>query len=496
MIDLKKLELWFVVGSQELYGDEALRKIEQNAAKVTSALDNASAIPVRICFKGILTTSGEITKLCKEASSDDRVVGLICWMHTFSPAKMWINGLKRITKPILHLHTQFNQEIPWESIDMDYINLHQSAHGGREFGFIGSRLDIRRKVVVGHWSEDEVQYKIGVWTRAACGWSEMQSMRIARFGDNMRDVAVTEGDKVEAQIRFGFEVNGYGMGDLVACVKSATEKEIDSLIQQYLTLYDIVSELRPEGERYQELRDAASIEVGLRNFLNEGKFSAFTDTFENLKGLKQLPGIAVQRLMNEGYGFGAEGDWKAAALVRVIKVMSAGLDGGTSFMEDYTYHFGPKSELVMGSHMLEICPSLSKGKPSCEIHPLSIGGKSDPVRLVFDSKAGHALNISLIDLGSRFRLLVNKVESVEIEQKLPKLPVARVFWKPLPDLKNAASAWILSGGSHHTCYSLSLDISHIEDFAEMAGVELIVIDEETNVRQLKKELLWNERVFD
>ena len=496
MIDLKNLEVWFVAGGQNLYGEKALREIKRNASAIASHINGNQEIPVPVDFKGVLTTAGDITELCKKASEKDQCIGLICWMHTFSPAKMWINGLKRLTKPILHLHTQRNMDIPWESIDMDYMNLHQSAHGGREFGFICQRLEVSRKVVVGHWSDEKVQQKIGVWIRAASGWSETQSMRIARFGDNMRDVAVTEGDKVEAQIKFGFEVNGYGMGDLAARVEETTEEEIDRLVQQYSTLYNLAPELQPKGDRHQELKDAAAIEVGLRDFLNVGGFNAFTDTFEDLHGLKQLPGIAVQRLMNDGYGFGAEGDWKTAALVRAMKVMAAGLDGGNSFMEDYTYHLGSFNELVMGSHMLEICPSLSKGKPSCEIHPLSIGGKNDPVRLIFGSKPGRALNVSLIDLGSRFRLLVNKVESVEVEQQLPKLPLPRTFWKPMPDLKTAATAWILSGGSHHTCFSLSLEVSHIEDFATMAGVELIVIDEATDIRQLKKELQWNGEVFN
>ena len=495
MTELKKLEVWFVAGSQKLYGNDALNEIEKNANEVASSINASMQIPVNICFKGVLTTTEEITKICQAANENEQCIGLICWMHTFSPGKMWINGLKILIKPLLHLHTQFNQDIPWESIDMDYMNIHQSAHGGREFGFVCSRLNIHRKVVVGHWSDQEVQKKIGVWTRAACCFKEMQSLRIARFGDNMRDVAVTEVDKVDAQIRFGFEVHGYGLGDLVEYVDQATEEDINNLIEEYLNLYDIASELRPKGSRHKELKEAAAIEVGLRTFLNKGNFSAFTDTFENLKGLKQLPGIAVQRLMNEGYGFGAEGDWKAAALVRIIKVMSAGIDGGTSFMEDYTYHFAQERELVMGSHMLEICPSLSNGKPSCEIHPLSIGGKSDPVRLVFDSKPGFGLNISLIDIGERFRLLVNKVEAVEIEKTLPKLPVARVLWKPLPSLKEAASSWIISGGSHHTCFTRSLDISHVEDLADIANLELIVIDESTNLRQLKNELEWNKQIF-
>ncbi len=488
MIDITTYEAWFITGSQHLYGPETLKQVEADAREVAAALQQATAIPVKVIFKPVLTTPDAIRRLCLEANADDHCVGLIAWMHTFSPAKMWINGLKILHKPLLHLHTQFKRDIPWGSIDMDYMNLHQSAHGGREFGFICTRLGIRRKVVTGHWQDGAVLDSVGTWARAACGWADMQGMKVARFGDNMREVAVTEGNKVSAQIQFGFAVNGYGMGDLAERIKAASDAEVDELTGLYLDTYEVAPALRPDGERHESLREAARIELGLRYFLREGGFSAFTDTFENLHGLKQLPGLAVQRLMAEGYGFGAEGDWKTAALVRAMKVMAAGLPGGNSFMEDYTYHFEAGQQAVLGAHMLEICPSIAAGKPSCEIHPLGIGGKEDPVRLVFNGQAGPALNASLIDLGDRFRLLVNPVESIEPRAELPKLPVARVLWLPEPDLPTAASAWIHAGGAHHTCFSLALQTEHLSDFAAMAAVEYTLIDAHTRLPAFVKNL--------
>jgi L-arabinose isomerase len=422
-------------------------------------------------------------------------VGLIAWMHTFSPAKMWIAGLRALQKPFVHLHTQFNRDIPWADIDMDFMNLNQSAHGDREFGFIGSRMRLERKVVVGHWEDDDVQASLGVWARAACAWHDAQGAKIARFGDNMRQVAVTEGDKVEAQMRLGYSVNGYGVGDLVRFVNEVSDGEVDQLIQDYLDQYQVVSALRPGGERGQSLRDGARIELGLRHFLKDGNFKGFTTTFEDLHGLVQLPGLGVQRLMADDYGFGAEGDWKTSALVRAMKVMSAGLDGGTSFMEDYTYHLSQSGMKVLGAHMLEICPTIAAAKPSLEIHPLSIGGKADPVRLVFDSKTGPALNASVIDMGNRFRMIVNTVDAVPTDAPLPKLPVARALWLPHPDLKTAAATWILAGGAHHTGFSLALTVEHLEDFAEMAGMEFLLIDKHTTVSSFKKELRWNDLYY-
>jgi L-arabinose isomerase len=495
MINLKQYEAWFVTGSQHLYGEETLKQVAEHSRKVASALNRSKAVPVKVVFKPALTSSEAIYRLCLEANASEKCIGLINWMHTFSPAKMWINGLKILHQPMLHLHTQFNRDIPWAAIDMDFMNLNQSAHGDREFGFINTRMGLNRKVVVGHWQDGSVVERISVWTRAAAAWKDMQGMKVARFGDNMREVAVTEGNKVSAQIQFGFSVNGYGLGDLVKKVNAVSDKETDRLVEAYHDEYDVAAPLRKGGKKHESLREAAKIEAGLRAFLEEGGFAAFTDTFENLHGLAQLPGIAVQRLMADGYGFGAEGDWKTAALVRAMKVMGAGLPGGNSFMEDYTYHFQPGNMQVLGAHMLEICPSIAKGKPSCEIHPLSIGGKADPVRLVFNSASGPALNASLIDLGSRFRLLVNAVEAVDPELPLPKLPVARVLWKPKPDLPTAAAAWIYGGGAHHTCYSQSLTTEYLEDFSEMAGIEYVLIDEDTSLHRFRQELRWNDGYY-
>ena len=493
--DLGSKEVWFLTGSQHLYGDEVLKQVAGNSQQIASALDGSDSIPVRVVFKPVLTTQSEITRALREASMDDRCVGLVMWMHTFSPAKMWIDGLKSLTKPFLHLHTQFNRDLPWAEIDMDFMNLNQSAHGDREFGFICSRLGLSRKVVVGHWSETSVLSQIGGWSRAACAWSYWQGARIARFGDNMRQVAVTEGNKVSAQEQFGFAVDGFGVGDLVARMDAVAESDIDALINEYVDSYDVVPSLLPGGDRHDALRYGAKTELGLRAFLEDGGYCGFTTTFEDLHGLDQLPGLAVQRLMNDGYGFGAEGDWKTAALLRATKVMSSGLQGGTSFMEDYTYHLHPDGQKVLGAHMLEICESIADGKPSLDIHPLSIGGKADPVRLVFDSMTGSAVNVTLIDLGHRFRMIVNEVDVVKPDEPMPNLPVARAMWVPEPDLKTAAAAWILAGGAHHTAFSLALKKEVMQDFAEMAGIECLVIDEGTTIDGFKNELRWNEVAY-
>ncbi len=493
--NFKTYEIWFITGSQHLYGPETLAQVNANSKKIATALNRAKNIPIKIKFKALLTTPDEIYHLCKSANSSENCIGLIAWMHTFSPAKMWINGLKILGKPMLHLHTQFNAEIPWSTINMDFMNLNQSAHGGREFGFINTRMGLNRKVVVGHWQDQEVIEKIAIWSRVAAGWKATQTMKIARFGDNMRQVAVTEGDKVAAQIQFGYAVNGYGLGDLVDYIDQVTQKEIQATVEQYFEAYEVMKSLHKNGSQHHALQEAAKIEVGLRTFLEEGGFTAFTDTFENLTGLVQLPGIAVQRLMADGYGFGAEGDWKTAALVRAMKVMGNGLDGGNSFMEDYTYHFNPTNMAVLGAHMLEICPTIAQSKPTCEIYPLGIGGKSAPVRLVFNGRTGQALNASMIDLGDRFRLLLNTVEAIAPEADLPNLPVARVVWKAHPDVKTAAAAWILAGGAHHTCYSQNLSQEYLEDFAEMANIECILIDKSTNIHSFKQSLKWNELYY-
>ncbi|MCK5105646.1 MAG: L-arabinose isomerase, partial [Cyclobacteriaceae bacterium] len=430
--DIKQYETWFVTGSQHLYGEETLKQVAAHSKEITEALNRSETIPVKVIFKPVLTTPDSIYNLCLDANNSENCVGIIAWMHTFSPAKMWIGGLKILQKPMVHLHTQYNRDIPWSTIDMDFMNLNQSAHGGREFGFINSRMRLNRKVIVGHWQDEEVIQKLNIWSRVACAKLDMQGMKIARIGDNMRQVAVTEGDKVSAEIKFGYSVNGYGLGDVVAFLKQVSDQGVKRLTEEYDDQYVMMDSLKPGGTQRSSLEEAARIELGLKAFLEDGGFKGYTDTFENLHGLAQLPGIASQRLMAAGYGFGAEGDWKTAALVRAMKVMATGMKEGSSFMEDYTYHFKPGNNSVLGSHMLEICPSIADGKPNCEIHPLGIGGKADPVRLVFNSPVGDAINASIIDLGDRFRLLVNEVKAIEVEEPLPKLPVARVLWKPLP----------------------------------------------------------------
>ena len=495
MIDLNGYEVWFVTGSQHLYGPKTLEQVADHSKEIAAFLDNSAQIPVKVVFKPVLTTPDAIRELCLEANSSKACVGLVTWMHTFSPAKMWIAGLTLLKKPFLHLHTQYGREIPWSTIDMDFMNLNQSAHGDREFGFIGSRLRLNRKVVVGHWQDEETQREIGVWVRAACAWADAQGAKIARFGDNMRDVAVTEGDKVQAQIQLGYDVYGYGVGDLVRCVNDSSDAEVDRLIQVYMDEYDVVAELRPDGAQHASLRDGARIELGLRNFLGSGNFKAFTDTFEDLHGLVQLPGLAVQRLMRDGYGFGAEGDWKTSALVRAMKVMNVGQEAGVSFMEDYTYHFSATGDKVLGAHMLEICESIAVSKPKLEIHPLGIGGKADPVRLVFDANTGTGICASIVHMGGRFRIIANVVDVVPTDEPLPKLPVARALWLPRPNLKVAAATWIFGGGAHHTGFSYSITAEHLRDFAEMAGVEFLLIDENTTVDEFKDKLRWNDLYY-
>lgn len=480
--------IWLVTGSQHLYGPDTLAQVAKNASTVGESLSREANLPVAVVVKSVVTTPEEIFATCQQANNDKECVGIIFWMHTFSPAKMWIRGLKELQKPFCHLHTQFHRDIPWAEIDMDYMNLHQSAHGDREFGHICARLKLRRKVITGHWQEKEVQNELAGWCRAALGFAEMKGLKVVRFGDNMRSVAVTEGDKVEAELQLGCSVNTHGIGDLVDYTQSVTDADITSLCEEYETTYKVVDVLKKGGEKHDALREAARIELGLRKFLTDGGYGAFTDTFEDLHGLNQLPGIAAQRLMASGYGFGAEGDWKHAALLRVMKTMAEGLSGGTSFMEDYTYHFHPSGAKCLGAHMLEICPSIASSKPSCEIHPLGIGGKSDPVRLVFDGAAGPAIAVSLVDMGDRFRLVVNEVNAMPPDQKLPRLPVARTLWEPLPDLRTAATAWILAGGAHHTSYSLALNTSIIEDLSEMMGLETVIIDAQTNLREFRNHL--------
>jgi L-arabinose isomerase len=487
MDELKNYEIWFVTGSQELYGPETLKQVATDSAKIASELDKSDKISQKVVFKPILTSPDSICQLCSEANNSAECAGLIIWMHTFSPAKMWIRGLSILNKPFLHLHTQLNRDIPWNSIDMNFMNLNQSAHGDREFGFIGARMRLNRKVVTGHYQDPEVIARIAVWIRAATAYNDMLTMKIARFGDNMREVAVTEGNKVSAQINLGYSVYGFGVGDLVKYVNGVSSGEIKKLLEEYGSEYGMTKEVAAS----ETLKEAARIELGMEAFLKAGSFKAFTTTFEDLHGLRQLPGLAVQRLMARGYGFGAEGDWKTAAIVRSMKVMASGLRGGTSFMEDYTYHFDPAGMRVLGAHMLEVCPSIALEKPSVQVHQLSIGGKADPARLVFKSATGDAINVSVIDLGNRFRMIVNKVEVVKCPD-MPNLPVASVLWKPLPDLRRASAAWIMAGGAHHCGFSLGIDPEYMEDFAGMTGTEYLLIDEKCDLDLFRKELRWNE----
>jgi L-arabinose isomerase len=494
MTELRDKEVWFATGSQHLYGEQALQTVADNSRDIVDGLQVKKAIPLHIVLKPVLTTPDAIAELCSDANASHRCAGLIVWMHTFSPAKMWIGGLRILAKPVAHLHTQYNRELPWNSIDMNFMNLNQSAHGDREFGHIAMRMGLKRKVVVGHWEDENVQERLAAWSRAAAGWHESQQLKVARFGDNMRDVAVTEGDKVAAQARLGYSVSGFGMGDLICSINQVSDSESEELIAEYDEQYIVCPSLRAGGERRQSLKDAARIELGLRAFLRNGNYNAFTDTFQDLHGLKQLPGVAVQRLMEEGYGFGAEGDWKTAALVRTMKVMAEGMPGGTSFMEDYTYDFG-STATVLGAHMLEVCPSIAANTPSLEIHPLSIGGKADPVRLVFTAAAGPAVNASLIQVGDRFRMIVNEIEVVDPPEPLPVLPVARAVWEPRPSLQTAAAAWIYAGGAHHTGFSQALTTEHLEDFAAMADLEFLPIDANTDLRQFRNELKWNDAAY-
>ncbi|CAN5379916.1 L-arabinose isomerase [soil metagenome] len=491
----ENLELWFFTGSQHLYGPTTLQKVATNSEEIVKGLNAEKNIGVKIVFKGVGTTPDEIRKFCLEASASDRCAGVVLWMHTFSPSKMWIGGLKVLKKPLLHLHTQANRDLPWSSIDMDFMNLNQAAHGDREAGFIHTRMRLNRKVVVGHWSDAEVQGRIDTWARASAAWHDLQGAKFARIGDNMRYVAVTEGDKVAAELRFGYSVNGYGVGEVARHVSETSDAAVTTLCKEYEARYAMVTDLRSTGSQHQSVRDAARIELGLRSFLESGGFKGFTTTFEDLHGLKQLPGLAVQRLMNDGYGFAAEGDWKTAALLRSTKVMASGLSGGTSFMEDYTYHLDPTNPLVLGSHMLEVCESIATGKASLEVHPLGIGGKADPARLVFNAPAGHAVNASVIDLGNRFRLIVNEVEVIDPPAPLPKLPVARAVWKCKPDFKTACAAWIHSGGAHHTAFSYSVTAEHLRDFADIAGIELVRIGDKTDMETLQQNLRSNEIYF-
>ena len=492
----KQREVWFVIGSQHLYGPEALRQVKEHAEHVVNGLNQEAALPVKLVLKPVVKTTDDILALCRDADYQDSCIGLLVWLHTFSPAKMWIAGLSVLTKPLMQFHTQFNAEIPWDTMDMDFMNLNQTAHGGREFGFIGARMRQSHQVIVGHWQDKTIYPRIAGWMRVAAAIAESRRLKVARFGDNMREVAVTEGDKVAAQIRFGYSVSAWGLGDLVGVIDTVTQGDIAALVDEYESCYRLTDAVRLNGPQRQNLLDAAQIELGLTRFLQQGGFGAFTTDFENLYGLKQLPGLAVQRLMQQGYGFGGEGDWKTAALLRIMKVMADGLPGGTSFMEDYTYHFAPGNNLVLGSHMLEVCPSIADGeKPILDVRHLGIGGKAAPARLIFSTPAGAALNATVVDMGDRFRMLVNVVDAVEQPRPLPELPVARALWKARPSLETAAEAWILAGGAHHTVFTQALDLDHLRLYADISGIELLVIDDDTRLAAFKDTLRWNEMYY-
>ncbi|KRF09243.1 L-arabinose isomerase [Arthrobacter sp. Soil782] len=491
---LDQYEIWFLTGSQDLYGEDTLRQVAEQSHQIVKLIDD-SDVPVKVVWKPTLKDSASIRRMALEANASDRTIGVIAWMHTFSPAKMWIAGLDTLRKPLLHLHTQINVELPWADIDFDFMNLNQAAHGDREFGYIQTRLSVARKTVVGHVSNPAVTAQISTWSRAAAGWAAVHELKVARFGDNMRNVAVTEGDKTEAELRFGVSINTWGVNELVEVVDAQSDADIDALVEEYEATYDVVPELRRGGNRHESLRYGARQELALKSFLEEGSFGAFTTTFEDLGGLRQLPGLAVQRLMAAGYGFGAEGDWKTAVLVRAAKVMGAGLPGGASLMEDYTYHLVPGEEKILGAHMLEICPTLTTSKPTLEVHPLGIGGKEDPVRLVFDTDSGDAVVVAMSDMRDRFRLTANAVEVVPPDAPLPNLPVARAVWKPQPDLATSAAAWLSAGAAHHTVMSTAVGLDVFEDFADIAGTELLRIDSTTTLREFQRELRWNSAYY-
>jgi L-arabinose isomerase len=487
---------WFLTGSQGLYGPETLKQVESQSQEIVNQLNGSGGLPLDVEWRPVLTDAEAIHRVMLEANADPNCVGVIAWMHTFSPAKMWITGLDALRTPLLHLHTQANVTLPWAEIDMDFMNLNQAAHGDREFGYIQTRLGVPRKTVVGHVADPAAVARIAAWQRAAMGTAAVRQLKLARFGDNMRDVAVTEGDKVEAQLRFGVSVNTYGVNDLVALVDEVSDREVDKLIEEYADRYEVAPELAVGGHRHESLRYGARIEAGLRAFLTDGGFGAFTTNFQDLGGLRQLPGLAVQRLMAEGYGFGGEGDWKTSVLLHTIKAMGTNDSRGTSFMEDYTYHWGPGTPKILGAHMLEVCPSIASGRPRVEIHPLGIGNREDPVRLVFDAVPGPAVVVGICDLGDRFRLVLNEITIVEPDEPLPKLPVARAVWEPHPDLATSAECWLAAGGPHHTVLSAAVGTKELRDFARIVGTELLIIDEDTNSWRFEQEIRWNEAYHD
>jgi len=493
----KAYKFWFCTGSQDLYGDECLANVAKHSQIIVNELNKSGIVPFEVIWKPTLITNELIRKTFNEANMDDECAGVITWMHTFSPAKSWILGLQEFRKPLCHLHTQFNEEIPYDTIDMDFMNENQSAHGDREYGHIVSRMGIERKVVVGYWNDKMVQVDIAGWMRTAIGLMESSHIRVVRIADNMRNVAVTDGDKVEAQIKFGWEVDAYPVDEIVKYVHDVSAGDISALTDEYYSKYEILSEGRDAAEFRKHVEIQAGIEIGFEKFLEEKNYQAIVTHFGDLGGLKQLPGLAIQRLMEKGYGFGGEGDWKTAAMVRLMKIMAAGVVNakGTSFMEDYTYNFVPGKEGILQAHMLEVCPSVAEGKVGIKVNPLSMGNREDPARLVFTSKTGPAIATSLIDLGNRFRLIINAVDCKKVEKPMPKLPVATAFWTPQPNLKVGAEAWILAGGAHHTAFSYDLTVEQMAEWAAAKGIESVIIDKETNIRALKNELKWNEAVY-
>lgn len=493
MLKTKPYTFWFVTGSQPLYGEETLIEVADNSKAVVKGLNDSGLLPFNVEFKEVVTTADSIHQLALDANNSKECAGVITWMHTFSPAKSWIAGLKALQTPLLHFHTQYNRDIPWDSIDMDFMNTNQAAHGDREYGFIGTRLGLGRKVIVGHWQNEATLKQIAAWMKVAIGVKEGTNIRVARFGDNMRNVAVTDGDKIEAQIKFGWTVDYYGIGDLVEEINQVSDEALDALYQEYETLYDLPEAVKEKGDVYESIRYQAKVELALKSFLSKGNYNAFTTNFEDLHGMKQLPGLACQRLMADGYGFAGEGDWRTAALTRLMKIMSD--NKATTFMEDYTYHLEPGNEMILGSHMLEICPTVSATKPKIVVNPLGIGGKEDPARLVFDGQGGDAINASLIELGGRYRLVINEIKAEQPKIDTPHLPVAKVLWKPEPNLSDATAAWIYAGGAHHTVLSFTVTTEQLVDFAEMTDIEVVVIDQDLNLRQFKNELKWNDAIF-
>lgn len=491
MKGFENFEVWFVTGAQLLYGGDAVIAVDAHSNEMVKGLNESGNLPVKVVYKGTVNSAREVTDTLKAANNDPRCIGVITWMHTFSPAKMWIHGLQELRKPLLHFHTQFNKEIPWETMDMDFMNLNQSAHGDREFGHIVTRMRKNRKVVVGHWQDPVAQAKIAVWMRVAAAWADAQDMRIIRFGDQMNNVAVTDGDKVEAEMRLGYHVDYYPIADLVAVQDQVTDAEVDALVAEYEKEYDLAPNCQAGGKDRRQVRNAAREEIALRRFLEAKGAKAFTTNFDDLAGVDQLPGLACQRLMAEGYGFGAEGDWKTAALYRTMWFMGQGLPRGCSFLEDYTLNFDGEKSAILQAHMLEVCPLIAEHKPKLEVHPLGIGGKNDPARLVFTSKQGAGVAATIVDMGNRFRLIVNEVDCIK-SKELPKLPVASALWIPRPSFEVGAAAWILAGGTHHTSFSYDLTTEYLEDYADIAGIELVVIDANTTIPQFKKELRLNE----